>query len=164
MKLSLYLETTIPSYLASRTSSHLVIAGRQAITHEFWESARYNYDLFVSGFVYEECGKGDPDAAKRRLKFLESITILETTPDVEPLADIYTRLLSIPQKSRVDALHLAMCCIHEIDILLSWNCTHLGAESMQITQKYNDAHGLFTPRMITPDAIIERYAEVDFDE
>jgi len=41
MKQSLYLETTIPSYLAARTSSNLVIAGRQAVTHDFWEDERH---------------------------------------------------------------------------------------------------------------------------
>ena len=74
------------------------------------------------------------------------------------------RLLSIPQSKRIDALHLAMCCVHKMNILLSWNCSHLGAESMQIAQKHNDANGLFTPRMITPDALVNKYTEVDLDE
>jgi len=142
----------------------MIIAGRQATTHEFWESERHKYDLFVSDFVYQECKSGDPEAAKRRLRFLDGITVLEETPVVEPLADVYTRLLSIPQKSRVDALHLAICCVHEIEILLSWNCTHLGVESMRVVQKYNDANGLHTPRMITPDSLVGMYMEVDFDE
>jgi hypothetical protein len=164
MKQSLYLETTIPSYLAARTSSNLVIAGRQAVTHDFWEMERHKYSLYVSDFVYEECEKGDFVVAQRRLELLKDIIVLEETSDVEPLADVYMRLLSISQSKRVDALHLAMCCVHRMDILLSWNCSHLGAESMQIAQKHNDAHGLFTPRMITPDALVDRYKEGDINE
>ena len=164
MKPSLYLETTIPSYLAARTSSNLVIAGRQAVTHEFFETERHNYDLFVSDYVYEECEKGDKSAAIRRLSWLKGIDILQKTPDVEPLADMFMHLLSIPPRCRVDAQHLAICSINEIDILLSWNCAHLGVESMQLIQKYNDAHGLMTPRMITPDYIVKKYMEVDLDE
>ena len=164
MKQSLYLETTIPSYLAARMSSNITIAGRQNVTHEFWAEERHKYDLYISYFVFEECRKGDVLVAKKRLELLENITVLEETPEVEPLADVYMRLLSIPQNKRIDALHLAMCCVHKMNILLSWNCSHLGAESMQIAQKHNDANGLFTPRMITPDALVNKYTEVDLDE
>ena len=164
MKPSLYLETTIPSYLAGRTSKDPIIAGRQAITREFYESERHKFDLYISVYVHEECKQGDKAAAERRLKSLESIAILDETPEVEPLADVYMQILSIPQRCRVDALHLAMCCVHGVDILLSWNCTHLGVESMLMVKKYNDAHGLSTPQMVTPDSIVSKYKEVDFDE
>ena len=115
-------------------------------------------------FVYNECIKGDPDAAKRRLEYIKDAIVLETTPDIEPLANIYIKLLNIPTRSLIDSMHLAICCINEIDILLSWNCVHLGAVSMQLIQKYNDLHGLFTPQMLTPDYIVEKYMEVDLNE
>ena len=159
MKQSIYIESTIPSYLAAYTSSNAIVAGKQAATHEFWKKEKDKYTLYVSDYVYEECERGDPDAAKRRLRWIEDITVLEKTADVEPLANIYMRLLCIPQSKRIDAFHLAMCCVHEINILLSWNCTHLGTESMQIVQRYNDAHGLYTPQMTTPNSIME----VEFD-
>ena len=164
MKPSLYLETTIPSYLTARTSSNLIIAGRQAITHEFWESERHKYNLYVSDYVLGECVRGDTDAAKRRLNLIDGIELLKSTSDVDPLADIYMRLLSIPKKNRIDALHLAICCLNEINILLSWNCSHLGIDSMLKVQKYNDANKLLTPRMITPDYLVDRYLEGDIYE
>ena len=162
MKQSVYLETTIPSYLAARTSSDLFIANRQATTHKFWENERQKYDLSISRYVLDECSQGDPDVAKRRLQLLDGIEILDDIPNVSTLANIYMRLLSIPQKNRIDAFHLAMCCVHEVNILLSWNCTHLGVDSMQIIQKHNDKHGLFTPKMVTPDYLAGKNMEVDF--
>jgi hypothetical protein len=159
MKQSVYLETTIPSYLAAHTSSNSIIAGKQAATHEFWKKEKHKYDLYVSDYVYEECEKGDPDAAIRRLNWIENITVLEKTPAVEPLANTYMQILSIPEKNRIDAFHLAICCVHEINILLSWNCAHLGTASMQIVQRFNDARGLHTPQMTTPISI----TEVEFD-
>jgi predicted nucleic acid-binding protein len=164
MKPSLYLETTILSYLAARTSSNLIIAGRQAVTQDFWDGERHKHDLYVSFFVYEECRKGDLNVAKKRLELLKNIEVLENTPAVEPLADVYMRLLSIPKNKKIDALHLAICCIHDIDILLSWNCAHLGSNSMLLAKKHNDVHGLSTPLMITPDALVGKYEEVKFDE
>ena len=160
MKQSIYIESTIPSYLAAYTSSNAIVAGNQAATHEFWKNEKHKYNLYVSDYVYEECEKGDPDAAKRRLNWIKDITVLDKTPNVEPLANIYMRLLSIPPSKRIDAFHLAMCCVHEINILLSWNCLHLGAASMQIVQRYNDANGLYTPQMTTPNSIM--IMEVDF--
>jgi len=164
MKPNLYLETTIPSYLTARTSTNIIIAGRQAVTHEFWENERHNYKLYVSDYVIGECGRGDSNIAKKRLSLIDGIEALEDTPDVHSLADIYMILLSIPQKNIIDALHLSICCINNIDILLSWNCTHLGIENMLRVQKYNDAHELFTPMMITPDSLIKKYLEVDFND
>ncbi len=164
MKPTLYLETTIPSYLAARTSKDIVTAGNQILTHEFYESERHKYELYVSNYVLQECSRGDASAAQRRLSWLAGIELLKITPEVEPLADIYLHMLSIPQKSRVDALHLAICCINDIDILLSWNCSHLGVDNMLIVKEYNDAHGLSTPKMITPYYLVSKNKEVELDE
>ncbi len=38
MKQSIYIETTIPSYLTSRKSTDAIIAGRQAVTTRWWET------------------------------------------------------------------------------------------------------------------------------
>jgi len=160
MKQSIYIESTIPSYAAARTSKNIIIAGKQAVTQDFFDLERDKYNLFISRYVLEECSKGDSAVAKKRLDLLKGITILPDTPEIEQLADAYMNILSIPLKSRIDTFHLAMCCVHEINILLSWNCTHLGTASMQIVQRYNDARGLYTPQMTTPDSIME----VDFDE
>jgi len=161
LKQSVYLETTIPSYLAARTSSNIIIAGKQAATHEFFEKEQYKYNLYVSRFVLQECANGDVNVAKRRMEWLNGIAVLPDTPDIERLADTYMGILSIPLRSRIDTQHLAMCCIHEIDILLSWNCTHLGVASMQKIQGYNDAHGLHTPQMTTPHSLVKKILEVD---
>ncbi len=45
---SVYLETTIPSYLAAKPSRDLVTAAHQQITHEWWETAHERFDFFVS--------------------------------------------------------------------------------------------------------------------
>ena len=46
---SVYLETTIPSYLASRLSSYMIVAAQQLITRDWWEGARFGYNLCIRG-------------------------------------------------------------------------------------------------------------------
>jgi hypothetical protein len=70
MKSRLYLETTIPSYLTSRPSRDLIIAGHQQVTRDWWEKRRGDFQIYISQLVLDEAGAGDPVAARQRLKVL----------------------------------------------------------------------------------------------
>jgi hypothetical protein len=67
---TVYLETTIIGYLASRPSRDLVTAANQQLTRDWWDHHREEYDLFVSEAVVTECSAGDPQAAQDRLDLL----------------------------------------------------------------------------------------------
>lgn len=157
---SIYLETTIPSYAVGQ-SDNIIVAGRQAITRRFWEEERHKFKLWISSYVIQECKCGATDYAGKRLELLRGIPVLPPNETIEPLAKTYMQSLSIPDKSRIDAMHVAVCVIYEIDILLSWNCKHLGGITMGKLQRYNDSRGLWTPMLITPEAIIDYEGEVD---
>ena len=150
-----YIETTIPNLAAGRTSRDMIVAGRQAATLLFWETERQNYDLYVSQYVIDECSLGDFDAAGRRLEFLEGIPIIPKSERISELANEYQRLLDLPDRSKIDCFHLAVYVIAEIDYLLSWNCTHLGIQTFVKIQKYNEMQGLFTPLLLTPEALMD---------
>ena len=85
MKSRLYLETTIPSYLTSRPSRDLIIAGHQEITREWWEKRRNKFQLYISQLVVDEASAGDPVAARERLKVLQDLPLLDITPEVTEL-------------------------------------------------------------------------------
>jgi hypothetical protein len=70
MRARVYLETTIPSYLAARPSRDLLMAGHQQITRDWWDTRRAGFDLFVSELVRQESAAGDPNLARRRLELL----------------------------------------------------------------------------------------------
>jgi hypothetical protein len=80
---TVYLETTIPSYLAGRPSRDLVVAAHQQITHEWWLAAKTNFDLVISEAVLEEIRVGDPEMATRRLKIVEDLPVLSLNDGVE---------------------------------------------------------------------------------
>jgi hypothetical protein len=158
-KKTLYIESTIPSLATAWASRDIITAGHQASTRIFWEKERQKYDLFISQYVIDECSLGDPGAAKRRLDFLKGIPSLGQSEKVDELAAIYQTLLQIPDRAKTDCFHLAVCVIWKINFLLTWNCTHLGANSSLKIQEYNGKHRLWTPLLITPDLIMETKEE-----
>lgn len=124
MRPTVYIETTIPSYLTARPSRDLVRAAQQAITREWWER-RGEFDLFVSEAVLTEVAAGDPDAAARRADALAGVAELPATPEAAALARALLAGVPLPPKAAVDALHVALAAVAGMDFLLTWNCTHI---------------------------------------
>ena len=75
MNPSVYMETSIISYLSARPSRDLVIAAHQQLTRQWW-TGRRSYRLFVSQIVRDEVAVGDPTARARRLRVLRGIPAL----------------------------------------------------------------------------------------
>nr|VFJ90301.1 MAG: hypothetical protein BECKH772A_GA0070896_1002028 [Candidatus Kentron sp. H]VFJ99062.1 MAG: hypothetical protein BECKH772C_GA0070978_1002827 [Candidatus Kentron sp. H]VFK01658.1 MAG: hypothetical protein BECKH772B_GA0070898_102413 [Candidatus Kentron sp. H] len=63
---SVYIETTVVSYLTARPSRNLIATAHREITREWWEIILPGCRPFVSPIVIQEAGRGDPDAARRR--------------------------------------------------------------------------------------------------
>ena len=76
-KSKVYIETSIISYLTSRPSRDLVAAAYQEISYNWWVQQIHHYIPYISGFVLEEISKGDSEAVKKRLQFVEKIAVLE---------------------------------------------------------------------------------------
>ena len=128
---SIYLESSVVSYLAARPSRDLVVAGHQQVTRDWWETRRGECELFVSDAVVAECAAGDPTAAAERELFLAALPVLATTKEAEALADALLSAMALPKRAALDALHIALAAAHGIDILLTWNCAHIANPFMQ---------------------------------
>ena len=120
---TVYIETTIPSYLTAHRSSQEPMASHQQITKDWWDHERMRFRLYSSIAVRAEISKGDGTAAARRLKAMAGIPELEVTAEVQPLTDSIVQLLQLPQKAEMDAAHVAFAIVHRMDYLLTWNCT-----------------------------------------
>jgi hypothetical protein len=48
---TLYVETSIVSYLRGRPSGQVVAAARQLLTQQWWAAERSNYELVTSQYV-----------------------------------------------------------------------------------------------------------------
>ncbi len=156
MKPRVYLETTIPSYLTAWASRDIVMAGHQHSTKEWWETRREEFHLFVSQFVIDEAGAGDPDAARRRLEALADVPLLDPGEDVFALADGLMKRVPLPAKAAADSLHIAIATVNGMDYLLTWNCTHIANATLRsrIELVCRD-FGYEPPVICTPDELLK---------
>jgi hypothetical protein len=128
---SVYLETTIPSYLTAWRSPELVMAARQQITRDWWETRRRDFELFVSQLVIDEASGGDASAAARRLEVLEGIALLDFGDDANALSKLLMRELLLPTRAESDAVHIAIAVVNGMDYLLTWNCAHIANAALR---------------------------------
>ena len=125
MKKRVYIETTVLGYLTSKPSRDLLLRAHQAVTRQWWDQYRPEFDLYVSQFVLDEVAKGDTEAAERRTLAARGIPLLPVTDAAIVLADALMGSGHLPERAGTDALHIAVGTVHRVDFLLTWNCRHL---------------------------------------
>ncbi len=156
MKDSVYIETSIISYLCSRPSRDLVIAANQEVAREWWDGRRGMYDLYVSDYVLAEISEGDPKAAARRLDLVEGIPSLVANDEVIQLTEVIMHSLRLPPKLVADMEHIAIAAVHGMDYLLTLNMTHIANPHWQRRLgKAVIAGGCNMPQMCVPQALLE---------
>jgi len=99
---TVYIETSIVSYLRQKPSSQVVAAARQILTHRWWSQHRLNYELVASQYVIDEASSGDTLLAKERLESLDGVPLLPITPEVPQIAQSIMALGVLPQKAQLD--------------------------------------------------------------
>lgn len=156
---TVYLDTSIPSYLTARMSSDLAIARRQRITRVWWERYRPRYTLCVSGRVLTEAGAGDLVAAQERLRALDVASVLGPNEKSRLLAARLNADGLLPVKAWADAEHIAIAAAHSMAVLLTWNCRHLANPSvLRKVVRTCEEHDLVCPDICTPEKLMRTYA------
>ncbi len=156
MNPTVYIETSVLSYLAARPSRDIVIAGYQQVTREWWASAQDRFELVASELVAKEARAGDADAARARLELLESITLLDATEDAVELTRKLIDLGAVPRRAADDAAHIAIAVSNGVDYLLTWNCRHIANAAMRFRIERICRSAGYRPAIIcTPNELIE---------
>ncbi len=128
----------------------------QQITKEWWERGRLTAIPYSSPYVVEEAGAGDPQAASKRLNALREIPLLPVTPEIPALAEFLLLGGGLPAKARLDALHIACAAYHQMDVLLTWNCTHIANPAqLPVMRGLCAAKGYKLPELVTPFELME---------
>jgi len=156
MKPTVYIETSVISYLTAQISRDLVVTAHQQLTAEWWQQALPQFEAFASPVVLEEISRGDTEAAKKRKRIVAAFAILEVSDEVRDLAERYFAAIDLPEKARADAYHLALAVWHGMDYLVTWNCTHIaGGKVKQIVQRINKERDIGTPVICTSEELME---------
>jgi hypothetical protein len=156
VKPTVYLETTVIGYLATRVSDMLRVAANQQTTRDWWDNHRREFALFVSRFVVDECSDGDPIAAQERLAFVQGVPLLQVTDAVPVLAAALCAGVPLPQKAGIDAMHISVAAVNGIGYLLTWNCKHIANPALRprIERLCRDM-GYEPPVICTPQELLE---------
>jgi len=158
-KKTVYIETSIVSYLTARPSSDLLAAAWQKVTIDWWETQRDRFDLFASDIVIEEAGRGDDVAVARRLEALAGIPLLAITDEVILFSEALIQEGALPKEAIGDSLHIALSAVHGIDYLLTWNYRHIdNAETKPIIRGVCLANRYGYPEICTPQELMGVYA------
>lgn len=151
---SIYVESSIISYLTARPSRDVIVAARQAITVDWWEKHRHRYEVYISALVEQEIADGDEEAATARQLAVTDIPSVAITADAQSLAEILLQAKAIPANSVEDALHIAIAATQGADFLLTWNFKHINnAETKLLFVKAVESAGYACPILCSPEEL-----------
>ena len=154
MKPRVYIETTVVSYLTARPSRDVVALARQKLTRQWWESRAASFELVTSRLTEMETARGDRQAARDRIAVVCAMPYLPVDDRVNVLA---TKLIgpgAIPAKATEDAVHLAICAVHTVPYMLTWNFRHLANVTIRLQLDFICASaGYRLPQICTPEEL-----------
>ena len=121
-KQKVYLETTVFNYYFDAAKN------AQPVTVAFFETiGSGQFEGYTSVYTYDELVKASEPRRSDMLSLIEKyrIIVLGTSEEVEQLAEQYIADNIIPRKKNYDALHIAIASVNELDIILSYNFSHI---------------------------------------
>jgi len=153
---SVYVETSVISYLVARPSKNARVASNQELTYEWWRTARERFELYASAVVVGEAQRGDPSLAAARVTVLKELRLAQVTREALDLAAALVAGAGVPRKANEDALHIAIAATNGLDYLLTWNCTHIAnAVTIPLVNLICRRNGVEPPLIYTPQELME---------
>ncbi len=155
MKPTLYMETSVVSYLTARPATDLVMAARQLNTHQWWTEKRRNFRIHISRFVWDEAREGDAERVRQRLRILKPLPWLQLSSDSARLARALIESGPLPTKAAEDALHVALAAVHGMHFLATWNLKHINNPAMaDDLREVCRSAGFHCPVICTPEELL----------
>ena len=154
MKPRVYIETTVVSYLTARPSGDILQQSRQKLTQAWWQGRLSDFEPMVSALVLSEAGRGDPVAAAARVAVVAGLNMLAIDDRARGLARGLIGPGAIPPRAADDATHIALCAVHAVPYLLTWNFRHIANAQTRLKPGFLCAQaGYQLPVICTPEEL-----------
>jgi len=139
MKRTVYLDSTIPSYLYDQREGIKTFVD---ITKKWWKEESGHFLIWISEETLNKA---------KIIKFTSNLKVLEPDEIIIEITRVYLKHYLMPQTQTGDAVHLAYASFYKMDFLLTWNCSHLAnANKKDHIRRINAMMNLPTPEIITP--------------
>jgi predicted nucleic acid-binding protein len=153
-KIKVYIDTSVLGAIYDTEDSTRVNITKQLLN---LFKKQENFIPFVSNIVIEEVEKAPKDITIGLKKIIKntSFKILFETDDCVKLVNGYMKKKIIPQKYRDDARHIAVAVVHDMDIIVTWNCRHMAnVENKRIINAVNMMLGYKQIDIVTPLEVV----------
>jgi len=86
--------------------------------------------------------------------------VLKITEEIRSLAKLYIKEKVVTQKYYGDALHIACATVNQIDVLVSWNFTHIvNFNRILLYNSVNLKQGYRSIQIYSPREVLEQHEE-----
>jgi hypothetical protein len=159
---SVYVESTIPSFVVGEISPVVVTAAHQITTRLWWNERRRDYRLYVSRLVRQEISRGSSGFSQQRLALVTDLPQLLIDDAVLAFAQQLQTYLGLTSAAEPDAVHLAVASHYQMDYLLTWNLRHIAnAHVRRAIDRLSAREGTYFPTICTPDELMGLEDEYD---
>ena len=150
----IYLETTMFNYYLERERE------AYADTVKLFEEIKAGkYQAFTSMYATREMVRAPEERAQKMIDLISEfgITILEANEEVDALAAAYQAQGIIPPGSTVDAQHIAVATVNDLDMIISLNFRHIvRKKTVTMTGRINTDLGYKPVEIHSPMEVVER--------
>jgi hypothetical protein len=148
---TIYIETTVVSYLVANPSRDSILAAHQQLTRQWWQDERQRYKCVTSEEVLREAALGDAEMSRRRAEALAGMTVFLVDDTARGLAREILGEMILPPAAASDAVHAAVASLNQVNILLTWNCRHLAnPHLLRRLREFMARQQLTLPEICTP--------------
>jgi predicted nucleic acid-binding protein len=152
-KQKVYLETTMFNYYFDEAKED------HPVTVVFFKAiGAGQFEGYTSTYAVNELADAPEPKRTDMLNLIKkyNIAILETSDEADRLAAIYINNNIIPEKKNVDAQHIAIATVNNIDIILSYNFKHINKlKTKTFIPAINQNEGYKTIIITQPKEVID---------
>ncbi len=157
-KLRVYLDTSVINFLFAEDAPE-----KQSATWAFFDRAkRQGVPLSISQVVIDEILRTPDERTRKKLLDVVSernlyLLPLDPAEEIGRLSRAYLDAGALPTGEVDDALHVAVCTVHMVDVLASWNFKHLANVNRERRiMAVNEGCGYVYPlRIVSPEGVLD---------